>query len=215
MNKETKLKIQIVEAATTRFIANSRFTFESLAAETEMKSGDIMELFPNRSAILNYFYESRMILYKEQAARIPGFSEFTLHEKLSSLFLGLLDQFQEYRKFVVITYKDRVIRPTVKTNFQKLLTEELADIFGSDRQISSSASPFLHSCLFNMLVWQFHALILFWANDKSNQQESTLALTDKWCAFLEEVFYSKIMDRGFDLGKFLLYNSPLKDFIRI
>ena len=210
MNKEAKHKIQIAEAAAERYIINRYFTFDSLAGKTNMKPGEIMDLFPSRSSMLDYYYESRLILHSKQTADIPGYPDFTLQEKLSNLFLGLLDQFRDHRKFVLITYKYRAIKISDKTNFEIQLKRELKSIFENDQKISGTASVLLNSVLYQSLLWQFHGLIYFWMNDKSLHQENSLALTDKWTAFIEELFYSKITDSGAALGKFLFYHSPFQ-----
>jgi hypothetical protein len=210
MNKEAKHKIQIAEAAAERFIINRYFTFESLAAKVNMKPAEIMDFFPSRFSMLDYYYESRLILYNQQTSNIPGYPDFTLQEKLSNLFLGLLDQFREHRDFVLTTYKSRAIKNAGKTNFENLLKRELKFIFENDPKISGTCSVFLNSVLYQSLLWQFHGLIYFWMNDESLHQENSLALTDKWTAFIEELYYSKITDSGVDLGKFLFYHSPFQ-----
>jgi hypothetical protein len=109
---------------------------------------------------------------------------------------------------VTETYKNRVVQVIVKTNFENQLKDQFRAIFEHDNRISGSASVCLINGFYNSLVWQFHGLICFWASDESNIQENTHALVDKWSVFLEELFYSKITDKGVDLGKFLFYNSP-------
>ncbi len=213
MNKEAKHKIQIAEAAAERYIVNRYFTFDSLAAKVNMKPAEIMDFFSSRSSMLNYYYESRLILLNQQTSDIPGYPDFTLQEKLSNLFLGLLDQFREHRKFVLITYKNRAINIGDKTNFEILLKRELKSIFENDQKISETASVLLNSVLYQSLLWQFHGLIYFWMSDISLHQENSLALTDKWTAFIEELFYSKITDSGADLGKFLFYHSPFQQIL--
>jgi len=208
MDKQTKKKINISETAARRYIENNRFTIQSLAKEMDMKSSEIFELFPNRKSILLYFYESRLQIYKEQTTSIDGYSDFTLSEKLSNLFLSLLDDFLEFREFVLETYQKFVVQSPFDTMFKKEFKKELKMIFNSDNQISASASFFVNSLLYKTIYYHFHALILFWTNDSSEKFEQSFALVDKWCSLIEEIFYNKVLDKGFDFGKFLFYNSP-------
>lgn len=175
-----------------------------------MKSAEIFELFPNRKSILLFFYKSRLLKYREQTKSIEGYSDFTLSEKLSNLFLTLLDQFLDYREFVLETYNKFISKNALKTDFEKEFKDELKTIFKSDDQISASASFFINGLLYKIIYCHFHALILFWSNDESEKFEKSYALVDKWCSLIEELFYNKILDKGFDFGKFLFYTSPFK-----
>lgn len=211
MNKETKKKIEISETATRRYIENNRFTIQSLADDLDIKPKEIFELFPNRKSILLYFYESRILIYKDQTKAINGYSDFSLSEKLSNLFLTLLDEFMEYREFVLQTYSTFISKNPFGSNFEKEFKNELKIIFESDKQLSGSASFFVNSFLYGTIYCHFHALILFWSNDESEKYDQSFALVDKWCSLIQELFYNKILDKGFDFGKFLFYNSPFKD----
>lgn len=210
MDKQSKRKIKISETATRKYIQNSRFTIQSLADELDMKPKEIFELFPNRKSILLFFYESRILLYQEQSESIDNYSDFSLSEKLSSLFLTLLDEFMDHREFVLETYGKFVSKNPLKTDFEKRFKNELKTIFKSDRQLSVSASFFVNRLLYGTIYCHFHALILFWMNDESDKYEKSFALVDKWCSLIQELFYNKILDKGFDFGKFLFYNSPFK-----
>lgn len=211
MNKQTNKKIKISETATRRYIENRRFTIQSLAEELEMKPVEIFELFPNRKSILLFFYESRLLIYKEQTKSIDNYSDFSLAEKLSNFFLTLLDQFLEHREFVLETYHSFISKKPRRTAFEKEFKNEIQTIFKSDRKLSGSASFFVNSLLYKTIYCHFNALMLFWANDGSDKYEQSFALVDKWCSLIEELFYNKILDKGFDFGKFLFYNSPFKE----
>ncbi|MFO7798672.1 hypothetical protein [Rhodohalobacter sp.] len=213
MNKETLLKIKISEAATGRYLSNSRFTIQSLAESLDMSSKDIFDLFPNRRSILDYFYESRMILYKDSVEKIEDYSEFTLSERLNHLFLTLLDSFEEHREFTLNTYKEKVVWDKRRNAFRKIFKEELKTIFSNDPKITRSAFIIQNELLWKSILLQFHGLIAFWANDSSRMRENSMALADKWSSLIEEIFYTRIIDKGFDLGKFLWMNSSLNKCI--
>lgn len=210
MDKQTKKKILISETAARRYIENNRFTIQSLAEKLEMDSSEIFEIFPNRKAILLYFYESRFLLFTEQIKSIDSYSNFSLSEKLSNLFLTLLDEFMNYREFVMETYSQFIAKNPSTSAFENHFKFELKKIFQSDNHIAASASLFTNRLLYKTIYYHFHALILFWSNDTSQKYEQSFALVDKWCSLIEEIFYNKIIDKGFDFGKFLFYNSPFK-----
>jgi hypothetical protein len=116
----------------------------------------------------------------------------------------------EHREFVLETYNKFVSRNPLKTDFENKFKDELKTIFESDKQLSGSASIFVNRFLYGTIYCHFHALILFWSNDESDKYEQSYALVDKWCSLIEELFYNKILDKSFDFGKFLFYNSPFK-----
>ncbi len=205
-----ELKRKISEAATKRYCINKFFTIQSLADSLKITEDEIFENFSTRRSILYYFYVSRIHIYAEQKEAIEGFTEFTLSEKLSNLFLTLLDQFDEQGDFVKRTYTSYIIKGACKEAlFRDELIKELKEIFTSDPNISTACKPLINKYLYQIVVLQFHALIQFWKSDKSRNHENSMALVDKWCSLVEEVCYSKITDKGFDLLKFIAYNSPL------
>lgn len=213
MDKHTELKIKIAELAAGKYVINPRFTIKSVADELEISSKDIFELFPNRSSILRFYYESRLIVYRNQTQSIDNYSDFTLSEKLSNLFLSILDQFSENREFVLKTYPSNFCSTKTKGSFDKDLKEEIRNIFRSDTRISGTAGFLKQPLLYSAIVKHFDGFVLFWKKDESSMNQQTMALIDKWSSFVQELFYSKIADQAFDLGKFLLYASPLKKFI--
>lgn len=211
MDKETEKRITIAEAATKRFVENPRFTIQSLAEELDMESADIFDLFPNRSSILRYYYTSRMLLFREETASLDDYSSYSLGEKLSALHLSLADQFQEQREFVLQTFNRSKYSHFRSSAFVKEYKQELRNIFENDHSIPATAAPFMNRFLYHSLYCQFTGLISFWKRDESRNYENTMALVDKWSALIEEIFYSRIAEKGFDLAKFLYYQSPLSE----
>lgn len=213
MNKKTKKKIQISEAATERYLVNERFTIKSLADELKMDSAEIYDLFPNRRSILEFYYESVIIRYQTLTAAIEGYNNFTMAEKLSNLALTILDMFQERREFVTKTYHSMIACSSRSTNFEKNFKKQLSIIFEQDERQSKSASFFNGELTIRFIVLHFHGLISFWLRDSSEGYQKTMELVDKWTALVQEVNYSSVIDRGFDLAKFAVYNSPLNSLL--
>ncbi|MCC5941485.1 MAG: hypothetical protein JJU37_08075 [Balneolaceae bacterium] len=212
MNKHD-LKRKISKAATKRYITNRYFSIASLAETLGIKESEILEQFKTRTSILQYYYESRVHLCKEQSRFIDGYESFSLSEKLSNLFLTMIDLFSEEKEFVRKTYSALIVKRECGNNgFKKQMTNELKELFLGDETISTAGRPFVNRYLFHAVYLQFHGLMWFWLSDDSPNHENTLALIDKWSTLIEEIFYSKITDKSFDLLKFLAYNSPLKNF---
>lgn len=209
MDKETAFKIKIANAAARRFAKNEYFTIQSLAEKANTDSETIYKYFPGRSSILAYFYESRIIICDNECANISGYENYSLAEKLSTLCLALLDQFEEYRAFVLQTYfqKRFTASNTANLDFKRTLKKRFKTIFETDRSMSGMATLFQNNLSYYFLACQFDGIIRFWQHDTSTHFENTIALVDKWSAFIEEVFYSKIADKSFDLARFLYYQS--------
>jgi hypothetical protein len=211
MDKETSLRIKIAEAATKRFLENPRFTIQSLAEDLKLKAGEIFDLFPNRSSILRYFYRSRIIRFREETASLDDYESYSLGEKLTAFNLSLTEQFQDHREFVLETSgcgKQSILK---SSGFEKLYKQELKNIFENDPQIPATARPFLNRFFYHSVYCQFTGLISFWKRDESRNYENTMALVDKWSALIEEIFYSRIAEKGLDLAKYLFYQSPLAE----
>ena len=213
MDKILTLKIRISEAGAERYVENPRFTIQSLAKKLDVDSKKIFDLFPNRSEILNFFYESRILLYRDQTQQIKNYSDYSLDEKLSLLYLTLLDLFQDHREYVLLTYKEKVICSMSPHPFEKHFKNELKQIFHSDKNLCSGSSLLLNSAFYYTLFQTFNGFLYFWSRDASSNSENSIALIDKWASFVQEVFYTKIADKGLDLGKFLFYHSPFSQFI--
>jgi len=209
MNKKTKKKIQISEVATDRYLVNDRFTIKSLADELNMDTAEIYDLFPNRRSILEFYYESVLIRYQALTTKIDGYNTFTMAEKLSNLALTILDMFQERREFVTKTYNSLIVCSSRSTNFEKSFKSQLSLIYEQDNKQSKTASVFNGELTNRFIVFHFHGLISFWTRDSSEGYQKTMELVDKWTALVQEINYSSVIDRGFDLAKFAFYNSPL------
>ncbi len=213
MDKEKKIKAKIAEIAAQRYVRNERFTYKSAARQMGIETSEVRKHFGTRASMLSYFYDSRIYLYQEHAEQLDAYNDFTLSEKLSDFLLFLFDEFGQHQQFVLKTYKRFVIKNEKATNFEVLFKDQVKKIFESDGQISAPSSLILSTAFYSSVYYKFHAFYHFWSSDESEHQQQTMALIDKWSSFVEEIFYTKIVEKGADLGKFLLYNSPLKKIL--
>lgn len=183
----------------------------ALAEAAEIKPEKIYDYFSNRRDVLDFFYEGLILEYKESIQSIDKYAEFTLSEKLSNLALTLIDLMDPYREFVRQTYNDKVVCPSRKSAFEKLFLQQLKVIYESDTNQSRLSAVFNSDPLYKAGTCNFHLLIRFWLTDKSPGNQKTMELVDKWTAFVQELHYSSILDRGFDVAKFIFYNSPFSN----
>lgn len=212
MKQQIKKKIKAAEEAADFYIENPGFTLKSLAEKLKMKPAEIYELFPNRKTVLQFYYTAQIYKYREITKQIEGFSEYTLAEKLSNLALTLTDLFLEKREFVDHTFHDLIGNSYANTEFERMLEQEIKTFINNDHGISSSASVFMKPFFFKIIRMHYNWLISYWLNDQSRGFEHTMALTDKWASFIQEVLYSSIIDKGFDLAKFAYIQSGIQEW---
>lgn len=208
MNKITEEKIRISKCGARLYLKNPRFTMSALAEEADLDKKEIYDYFSNRRDVLDYFYEGLLLEYKETTHSIDGYHEFTLSEKLSNLALTILDLMEPHREFVKATYWKLVGCPGRNTPFDEKFRDELRMIYESDSQQSRLSMAFNREPLFKAGTYNFHLLIRFWLHDQSEGRQKSMELVDKWTSFVQELHYSSILDRGFDVAKFMFYNSP-------
>lgn len=208
MNKITEEKIRIAQTGALLYLKNPRFTMSALAKEAGIEPDTIFDFFPNRRDVLDYLYESLILEYRQSTRAIEKYSEYTLSEKLSNLALTIIDLMEPYREFIRKTYRSMIVCSTRETSFIKLFRDQLKIIYESDTKQSRLSSVFNRQPLYKAGTYNFHILIRFWLKDTSSGYQKTMELIDKWTAFVEELHYSSILDRGFDVAKFIFYSSP-------
>lgn len=211
MNKNTEEKIRISKSGAHLYLKNPRFSMTALAAAAELKTEKIYDYFSNRRDVLDFFYEGLILEYEESVRSIEKYDEFTLSEKLSNLALTILDLMDPYKEFIRQTYNKRIMCSRRTTSFEKHFRKQLKAIYESDSKQSRLSTAFNREPLYKTGTFNFHLLIRFWLRDKSTANQKTMEFVDKWTAFVEEIHYTSILDRGFDVAKFLFYNSPFSN----
>jgi AcrR family transcriptional regulator len=211
MNKITEEKIQISKSGALLYLKNPRFSMSALAEEADIKPDQMYEYFSNRRDVLDFFYEGLILEYKESILSIDAYDSFSLSEKLSNLALTILDLMDPYREFVRKTYTDLVVCSSRQTTYDNHFREELKAIYESDKNQSRLSSFLNRGPLYGAGTYNFHLLVRFWLKDESAGSQKTMEFIDKWTVFVEELHYSSILDRGFDVAKFIYYNSPFSN----
>lgn len=208
-------KIELTEAAIDLYIED-QFTIPNLTAKTGKTASEIYTLFPNKKSILKFYYSSLVIRYRAMVEEIEDFGSYSISEKLSNFIFTLFDMMDERRSFVGDTFYKYEWKCTGNSEFQEEIKNLFKDFFTSDGNIATSAGFLIGDLFYSSLKTQYLFLIKFWLEDDSEDRERTFALTDKITGFIEELVYSKIVDKGFDLAKYSLsafgFSQQVEDF---
>lgn len=209
--KMLQMKLQITEVAVQRYIEqDGTFSLHDVAEDAEMEVGEIFNYFPNKDAILIFYYTSLVMRYRMMLDDIDDFSSYTLGEKLSNFMYTSFDMMQEQEAFVKKTFDSLVLKSFVHTDYEKKIEELLADFFQHDDAISPSNTMVLNDCAYRAMCRKYLFLVHIWLNDASEGREMTLELVDKLTGLIQELFYTSVVDRSIDLVKFLASNDLLK-----
>ncbi len=206
-----ELKYTIAEAATDLYVeGNGHFLIKDIAKKVGLDPAEIFNYFPNKQAILKFYYASLVIRYEIMVEEIEEFESYTISEKLSNFAFSNFDMFREKKEFVDATFKKLILLSYSKTNYEKEIERMIKQFLESDSQISASSTLFLNAYTYSFLRRQYLELVRFWLNDTSKDQELTMELTDKLTGVFQELIYNTVLDQSFDLLKFI--NSNREEF---
>jgi hypothetical protein len=209
--EEFEKKVIISRAAAGLFIRDKeKFTIKNIAKEAVVKIVEIYQLFDDKDEILIFFYDSVVPLYKMMISEIDDFDSFTAGEKLSNFTFTLFDLLNEQRDFVDQTYSRYVLVGFKKSTLKKDVTKLFKEFINRDERISTLNRNLFDGWFYGMVARKYLALILLWLRDESDSQEKTMALVDKLSSFLDELLYSNVLDKGFDLVQYLYTNDFFK-----
>jgi hypothetical protein len=212
--EELSTKIELSQAATDLYIED-KFSIPNLTGQTGYSASQIYALFANKNAILKFYYPALIFQYRAMIAEIEDFETYSISEKLSNFAFTLFDMMEERRAFVDNTFEKWEGNYASKSEFQQEIKKLFKEFFTTDGNIATSAGFFMGDLFYGALKAHYIYLIKFWLQDDRQDQERTFALVDKITAFIEELVYSKIADKGFDLMKYSLnafgFNQKMKD----
>lgn len=211
--EEINKKIEITWKAVELFEKKGKVSISALVKETGFTSSEIYSSFPNKNAILEYYYPALVLQYWAMIEEIEDFESYSLSEKFSNFAYTLFDMMAENERFLKATYDKYVFRKGSSSDFHKEVTELLKHFLTSDADISVSAGFFMKGYYYSFLSSQLLFLIKYWMKDTSSGKERTLALTDKLTSLLQESVYNKTIDMGFDLMKYVFTSSEIEKSI--
>lgn len=205
-----ELKRSIINAAVHLYTNDrSRFTLNSIALEAECQLEDIQQFFAGKQAILRGFYDQVPDEYRTSTAEIPEYSSLNFGEKASTYIYTTFDVLSAQRDFAEETF-DSMVLSRKDTYWHKETARIFQAMVEEDARIPGTNSFVLREPVYRILVNEYMYLVRFWLQDDSRGTERTLALVDKLSTFANELLYSGIIDKGIDLGKYLLGNDIWK-----
>lgn len=196
-------KIEITWKAVELYEKNGKVSIPDLVNATGKSASEIYDLFPNKKAILKFYYPALIYQYWAMIEEIEGFEDFEISEKFSNFIYTLFDMMGEHQHFVDETYKKMVFYEGHKSEFHKEVKALFKEFLTTDADIAVSAGFFMKDYYYSLLASQYLFLIKFWLGDESENKDRTLALTDKLTTLYQETVYNKTLDKGFDLLKFI------------
>lgn len=202
-------KIELCEVAIDLTLANGKFTITQLSEATEKSASQIYSLFPNKKAIIEYYYPSLVIRYSAMIEEIEDFESYTISEKISNFIFTLFDMMDERREFVEDTFDKMVFKKGCDSDFHHEVTTLFKHFFTTDGRIAVSAGFVMKDYFYEFIAKEYLHIVKFWLKDESDGKERTFALTDKLTGFVEELIYNKVIDKGFDLAKYLISHAGL------
>lgn len=207
-----EIKFMIADAATDLYIqGDGKFHIKDVAKKVNITPAEVFNYFPNKKSILEFYYASLIIRYEMMIDEIDDFESYTLSEKLSNFAFTNFDMLREKEGFVEVTLEDYILNSFRKTDFEKELERLAKQFLQHDDRISIASTLILNQYSYSVLRRQYLELLRFWINDTSEDKELTMELTDKATAVLQEAVYNPVLDKSFDLFKFI--NANRKAFV--
>lgn len=213
---QAELRQRIIDSALELYTENrSAFTLRRIAEKAGCETADISLFFNNKQAILRGFYNDIPARFQAQCTQIPEFETFTIGEKISNYVYTTFDLLSEHRDFVEETF-DRMILSGDKHSWNVETVELFRHFIASDERIPSANRMLVLDITYKLMVREYFQLVRYWLKDDSEGSERTIALVDKLTALGTELAYSGVLERGFDLAKYVvgqdLWKARLPEF---
>lgn len=203
-----ELRALIIKGAIDLYLEDrTKFNMRNIAAKLELEPAVVYNHFPSKEAILKSFYTDLVKQYKLMSSEIEDFHSYTLAEKMQNFAFASFDMLREEREFFNQTFEKMVLKKGPRKGMGKEVNKMLKDWISEDEHVADSAKPFIRDFTYDILTIEYFHLLNFWKNDESDDAERTVALTDKLTTLVEEVLYSKVVDRSVDALKYLFQQS--------
>jgi len=203
------LKQEWTEAGTDFYINHEEaFSLQNLANHLDADVEAMYQYFPDGDHLILFYYELQLLKYRQMITDIEGFEQLSLSEKCSNFAYTLFDLFAEQREFVTATFEEYILHNS-GTPFHNEVEALFKSFIESDPRISMTSQFVTWPVFYKMVTNEYLHLVHFWVDDISDHYEKSMAFTDKVASFFEELMYSKIIDKGFDLTRFLASNGVI------
>lgn len=211
--KNAEIKFAIANAAVDLYIeGDGQFYIKDVAGTIDIDPAEVFNYFPNKEAILQFYYTALVYRYRMMVEEIDQFDTYKLSEKFSNFAYTSIDMLQEKEAFVKATFEQLILYSYDKTDFETEVEYLIQEFLESDDQLSASSEMVKGECFYTFLQRKYLKVLQFWLTDESENRELTMELIDKLTSFLQELMYNTIADQGIEMGKFLYSNR--KTFLK-
>lgn len=208
--EELQIKLKIADAATQLYVEkDSNFTLHDVAKRADFTVAELFNYFPDKHSIIYFFYSSLITRYRLMVEEIEDFDSFTLSEKLSNFAYASFDLLKERKAFVEKTFGSYIMHSCKKTEYEEKIEQLLSNFVKQDSGKAASTDSLINDCSLRLIRKKYLHLVDFWLHDDSEDKEVTMELTDKVTGLIQEALYTSVIDRSFDLAKFLFSNDML------
>lgn len=206
--EKLQAKLQIADAATRVYVEKSGdFTLHDVARKAGITVAEIFNHFSDTHEIIYFFYSALVIRYRWMIDEIEDFETFTLSEKLSNFAYASFDLMEEREAFVRQTFSSYILHSCKKTAYEEKVEELLTEFIKNDSGKAASTDVVVNDCSLRLIRKKYLHLVDFWLHDESEDKEVTMELVDKVTGLIQEALYTSVIDRSFDLAKFLFSNN--------
>lgn len=181
---------------------HGRVSIPDVIKATRFTVSEIYALFPNKKALLAFFYPALAFQYRIMIKEIDDFENYSIGEKLSNFIYTSFDIMQEKVRFVENTFNELAYANNLRENFHEEVTVLFKEFLTSDGNIATSIAFFMNQFFYKLLAYRYLAQVKYWLADSSDNKERSLALTDKLTGLFEELVYNKTIDKSIDLARF-------------
>ena len=103
-------KIEITWAAVDIYQEKKKVSIPDLVNKTNISATEIYQLFPNKQAILAYYYPALVLQYWAMIEEIEDFESYAIGEKFSNFIYTIFDMMDEKEAFVTDTFNKYVFK---------------------------------------------------------------------------------------------------------
>ena len=174
------------------------FSISDIAEKLETTDEEILELFPDATSALQFFFTGSLVRYSIMINDIDGFEDFSIDEKLSNLIFTVFDILSENKEFTVKAFGPLIKHGKGGSDFEmgaKQLSKRFID---GDQRIGTVSRIALLDITYTYLVQEFIDIIDFWISDTSENSQTTLAFVDKKTTFFSAPVYNQAADTGIE-----------------
>jgi hypothetical protein len=183
----------------------------SFCKTLDINESEFYEFFNDFGQIAERFWRLQFEETLETLEKDAAYAEFSVREKMLSLYYAFFEQMKKHRSFAVLSFKESIaslkrehkhlgeMKRSYKQWVKQLVAEGLSqgEIAGRSKLTDT----------YDELYWiQFLFLLNFWKNDRSKNFERTDAAVEKTVNLSFDLIEKNALDSALDFGKFIFQN---------